>query len=197
MAIGAVGAVDAASETTWSSLNPESGAQASPCRHAPRAHCGPRRAGARACPTRRPGVRVTPSARLGSWRAATMWWVRPRQECGASSMGCLASPAPWPGRQVCPARGRCLPSVMGSAETFSAFHRPWGRPPSLCPATTGEMASESAFSRRKPLGTLQVGRRGERGLVARGSALASESFQRPTTVQPQVPKPPQCKHRRG
>ena len=178
-------------------LNPESGAQAGPSRLAPRAHCGPRRAGARACPTRRPGVRVTPSARLGSWRAATTWWVRPRQECGASSMDCLASPAPWPGRQVCPARGRCLPSVVGSAEKFPAFHRPWGRPPSLCPAATSAMASESAFSRRKPLGTLQVGHRGERGLVARGSTSGSESFQRPTTVQPQVPKPPQCKHHRG
>ncbi len=149
----------------------------------------------------RPGARASGSPHQPGWVPG----VRP--PCGGSARGRSAErrvwvawprrPAPWPGRQVCPARGRCLPSVVGSAEAFSAFHRPWGRSPSLCPATTGEMASESAFSRRKPLGTLQVGRRGERGLVARGSALASESFQRPTTVQPQVPKPPQCKHRRG
>ena len=148
----------------------------------------------------RPGARASGSPHQPGWVPG----VRPPR--GGSARGrsaerrvwvCLASPAPWPGRQMCPARGRCLPSVVGSAEKFPAFHRPWGRPPSLCPAATGEMASESAFSRRKPLGTLQVGCRGERGLVARGSASASESFQRPTTVQPQVPKPPQCKHRRG
>ena len=114
-------------------LNPESGAPAGPCRLAPRAHCGPRRAGACACPTRRPGVGVTPSARLGSWRAATVWWDHPRQECGASSMGSLASPAPRPGRRVV------------SSPRGGAFHPSWGVPGGSRPS-----ASRGAVRRAVP-----------------------------------------------
>ncbi len=118
-------------------LNPESGAPAGPCRLAPRAHFGPRRAGARACPTRRPGVGpgVTPSARLGSWRAATVWWDHPRQECGASSMGSLASPAPRPGRRVV------------SSPRGGAFHPSLGVPRGSRPS-----ASRGAVRRAVPGG---------------------------------------------
>ena len=130
-----MGAVVAAPVTSGRQLNPESGAQAGPCGLAPRAHRGPRRAGARACPTRRPGVWVTPSARLGSWQAATTWWVRPRQECGASSMGSLASPAPRPGRRV-------VSSLRGGAS-----HLSWGAPGSSQPS-----AGHGAVRRAVPSG---------------------------------------------
>ena len=116
-------------------LNPESGAQAGPSRLAPRAHCGPRRAGARACPTRRPGVRVTPSARLGSWRAATV--------CGGSARDRSAERrvwAAWPRRHLGPG-DRCVQPAGG------AFHPSWGVPRRSRPST-GRGAVRRACARR-------------------------------------------------
>ena len=148
----------------------------------------------------RPGARASGSPHQPGWAPG----VRPPR--GGSARGKSAERrgwAAWPRRHLGPG-DKCVQPAGG------AFHPSWGVPRRSRPSS-GRGAVRRACARRpqagwrpsrpsyaeKPLGTLQVGRRGERGLVARGSALASESFQRPTTVQPQVPKPPQCKHRRG
>ncbi len=63
----------------------------------------------------------------------------------------------------------------------------------LCLAATSVMESESAFLRRK----LRDPSSWTPGLCAAmwpQPPPGSESFQQPTTVQPQVPKPPQFKH---
>jgi hypothetical protein len=76
-------------------------------------------------------------------------------------MGSLVSPAPRPGRQVDvqPAE-RCLP-VVGSDREVPDPPPSVGPSAGQCLAATSVMESESAFLRRKPLGTvtLQVGHR--------------------------------------
>ena len=150
----------------------------------------------------RPGARASGSPHQPGWVPG----VRP--PCGGSARGRSAERrvwAAWPRRHLGPG-DRCVQPAGG------AFHPSWGVPRRSRPST-GRGAVRRACARRprarwrpsRPShaenrwGLFKLDAEVSAALwrAARGSALASESFQRPTTVQPQVPKPPQCKHRRG
>ncbi len=134
---------------------------------------------------------LSPRLRLGRCRPAP----RAHLGCRASSQGQVGLAGTW-ARATCsrPVRGHVPPISLGEQPGCSRSSAGRGAARGRVPATTSVMESESAFLRRKQLGSwgpfkLDAGR--ARSQVA-ACTPNSQSFQRPTTVQPQVPKPPQC-----
>ncbi len=134
------------------------------------------------------------------------WVPGVRSPCGGSASGRSAERRVWvawprrhlgPGEGLCPARGE-VPSIRrGECREVPGLPPAKGAVRRAVPSGHERDGVRVGFLMPKAAGDSSMDTGIARGLVARGDISSSESFQRPTTVQPQVPNLPQCKHRRG